>query len=268
MRKLNVTLSAGLAIVLSSPVSIAQDVAKRKTATAQRSVVSRTEALRVINGQIRGRTVSGQVDRGARQTNFAFTFTKAEILNRRLQLTGDFTLEGDAARLSDRVSAIFAGSMATAANPWPNAREERKDAKKSKEEEKKAGEQRQGREAKDPEAASKLGQSAQSTQDTVRNTPSAVGEKTEQTQSLYAQSETATGCGVIFLRLMLPQRLRARMGVVAQPLQLGVVLKPFDNDRGEEIVNKICRLAQRVDTRGQSASPDQLDQLNRLLSSK
>ena len=135
--------------------------------------------------------------------------------------------------------------MATAANPWPNAREERKDAKKAKEEEKKAGEQRQGREAKDPEA---------------------VREKTEQTQSLYAQSETVTGCGVIFLRLMLPQRVRVRLGAVAQPLQLGV--KPFDNDRGDEIVNKICRLAQRVDTRGQAASPDQLDQLNRLLSAK
>src|SRR5439155_17483035 len=116
--------------------------------------------------------------------------------------------------------------------------ERRSDAKKSKDQEKKAGEQQQGREAKNPETAGQLGQLAQSTQDTARATPPAPGEKTEQTQSLYAQSETSTGCGVIFLRLTLPGRLRARIGAAAEPLQLGVVLKPLDNERGEWIIEE------------------------------
>jgi hypothetical protein len=212
---------------------------------------------------MRGRTVSGQFNQGARLTNFTFTFTRAEVVNGGLQLKGDFALEGGRARLSDQVFATIAGAIAAAANPWPRAGDEpRKDAGKPREDEKKAGEQRQGREAKNPEAAGQLGQLAQSTQDTARTTPPAPGEKTEQTQSLYAQSETVTGCGVMFLKLMLPPRLRARMGTVAAPLQLGIVLKAFDNERGEEISKQICRLAQTSENRDRSAS---LAQLNRLL---
>ena len=263
MRNRKITLSAGLAILLSSPVSIAQEIAKKKTATAEGGAAIRIEPLRVINGEMRGRTVSGQFNQGARLTNFTFTFTKAEVVNGRLQLRGKFALEGGGARLPDQVIPTIAGAIAEAVNPWPHpGEEERKDAQKSKEEEKKAGEQLQGREAKNPEAAGQLGQLAQSTQDTARKTPPAPGEKTEQTQSLYAQSETGTGCGVMFLKLMLPHRLRARMGAVAGPVQLGMVLKAFDNERGEEIIKQMCRLAQTFENRDQSAS---LDQLNRLL---
>jgi hypothetical protein len=263
MRNRTIALSAGLAILLSSPVSIAQEIAKRKTATAEVGAATRIEPLRVINGEMRGRTVSGQFNRGGRLANFTLTFTKAEIVSGRLQLRGDFALEGGGARLNDKVIATIAGAIAEAANPWPHPGEEqRKDAKKSKGEEKKAGEQRQGREAKNPEAAGQLGQLAQSTQDTVRKTPPAPGEKTEQTQSLYAQSETLIGCGVMFLKLMLPHRLRARMGAIAESLQLGVVLKPFDNERGEEIVKQVCVLLQISESHNQSVS---LDQLNRLL---
>jgi len=262
MRHRKITLSVGLAILLSSPVSMAQEVAKKKTADGH-GVASRIEPLRAINGEMRGRTVSGQFNQGARLTNFTFTFTKAEVVKGRLQLRGDFALEGGGARFSDQVIATVASAIAEAADPWPGPREElRKDAKKSKEEEKKAGEQRQGREAKNPEAAGQLGQLAQSTQDTARKTPPAPGEKTEQTQSLYAQSETGSGCGVMFLKLTLPRRLRARMGAVAGPLQVGTVLKSSDNKRGEEISKQICRLGQTFENRDQSAS---LDQLNRLL---
>jgi hypothetical protein len=258
--------SAGLAILLSSPGSIAQETAKRRMAT-EGGTATRIEPLRVINGEMRGRMVSGQFNQRARLTNFTLTFTKAQLVNGRLELRGDLALDGDGARLIGQVIATIAGAIAAAVNPWPHAGEEpRKDEKKSKEEAKKAEEQLQGREAKNPEATSQLGQLAQSTQDTARKTPLAPGKKTEQTQSLYAQSETVTGCGVMFLKLTLPKRLRARVGAIAEPLQLGVVLKSFDNELGEEIVKQVCLLLQKSDSRSQLVSLDRLNHL--LVSSK
>jgi len=257
MKNRKITLSVALAILVSSPVSIAQQGAKKKTATATEGGAStRVEPLRVIGGELHGRTVKGQVTQGVIATDFSFTIMKAEIVNGRLQLSGDFALGVARRQMSDRVTATIGGVMSNAANPWPSSREERRsEAKKSKEEEKKAGEQQQGREAKNPETAGQLGQLAQATQDTARKTPPAPGEKTEQTQSLYAQSETSTGCGVMFLKLTLPRRLRARIGAIAEPLQLGVVLKPFDNERGEEIVKQVCLLLQISESRNQAVKP-------------
>ncbi|PYT03618.1 MAG: hypothetical protein DMF60_17765, partial [Acidobacteria bacterium] len=233
-----------LAVLLSSPVSMAQHGVKKKAATAAPGgASSRVEPLRVIGGELYASTVTGQVKQGAIATDFSFTITKAEIVNDRLQLSGDFALGGSRAQMRDHVTATIGGVISNAANPWPSAREERRsEAKKAKEQEKKAGEQQQGREA--------------------RTTPPAPGEKTEQTQSLYAQSETSTRCGVLFLKLTLSRRLRARIGAAAEPLQLGVVLKPFDNERGEGIVKQVCLLLQNSESRNQSAS---LHQLNRLL---
>lgn len=264
MKNRRIILCVVLAILLSSPVSMAQQAVKRKAATAAKDgASSRVEPLRVIGGELYASTVTGQIKQGAIATDFSFTITKAEIVNGRLRLSGDFGLGGAPAQMSNQVTATIGGVMSNAANPWPSAREERRsDAKKSKEQEKKAGEQQQGREAKNPETAGQLGQLAQSTQDTARTTPPAPGEKTEQTQSLYAQSETSTGCGVMFLRLTLSRQLRARMGVNAEPLQLGVVLKPFDNERGEEIVKQVCLLLQISESRNQAV---RLAQLNRLL---
>ena len=48
---------------------------------------------------------------------------------------------------------------------------------------------------------------------------------------------------------------------VAEPLQLGVLLRPFDNERGEAIVKQICLLLQTSKSSNQSQT---LDQLNRL----
>jgi hypothetical protein len=260
MKNRKITLSVTLAILLSSPVSMAQQGVKKRTTTVTPSSV---EPLRVISGELHASTVTGQAKQGVTAIDFSFTITKADIANGRLRLSGDFTLGRALAQTRERVTATIGGVMANAANPWPNARQERRsEAKKSKEEEKKTGEQQQGREPKDPETAGQLGQLAQSTQDTARKTPPAPGEKTEQTQSLYAQSETATGCGVMFLQLTLSRRLRARIGATAGPLQLGVVLKPFDNERGDEIVKKVCLLLQISNNRDQSV---RVDQLNRLL---
>lgn len=266
MRHQKTVMLVTLLVLLFQSALMAQTGAKKKAATfAGGGTSGGVEPLRVINGEMRGHTVTGRFQQGGRTTDFAFTVTKADVVNGRLQLTGGFALGGTVAQPGDQVSATIAGVMASAANPWPSAREvQSKDTKKSKEEGKKAGEQQQGREAKSPETVSQLGQLAQSTQDTARKTPPAPGEKTEQTQSLYAQSEANTGCGVMFLSLTLPQRLRARMGQAFDPLQLGVVVKPFDNERGEEITRVICRLLQTQESKAQSAG---LSELNRLLSS-
>jgi len=262
MKNRKIILSVVLTILLSSPDSMAQHAVKRKAAAAPGGASSRVEPLRVIGGELYASTVTGQVKQRAVATDFSFTITKAEIVNGRLRLSGDFALGGSRAQRSDQVTATIGGVISKAANPWPSARESTDESKKSKEQEKKAGEQQQGREARNPETAGQLGQLAQSTQDTARTTPPAPGQKTEQKQSLYAHSEKSTACGVLFLRLTLPRRLRARIGTNAEPLQLGVVLKPFDNERGENIVKQVCLLLQMSESGNQAAA---LAQLNRLL---
>lgn len=256
MKNREYTLLVALALLVSSPVSTAGQALKKKPTAA---AANRTEPLRVIGGELHASTISGQVTQGWRPTTFSFTLTKAEIVADRLRLSGDFALHLAQTKMSDKVTATIGGVVSKASNPWPSARQERRtDAKKSKEEQK-AGEQQQGREARNHESASQLGQLAQSTQDTARKTPAASGVKTEQTQTLYADSETSSSCGLVFLRLTLPRQLRSRLGATTEPLQLGVVLKPFDNKRGEEIVKQVCLLLQ---TSSRSAN---LDQLNRLL---
>lgn len=96
----------------------------------------------------------------------------------------------------------------------------------------------------------------------MRNESLNVSLSTEQTQSLYAQADANTGCGVMFLGLTLPQRLRGRMGRGVESLQLDVVFKPFDNERGEEINRAICRLLQIREAGEQAAG---ISDLNRLL---
>ena len=140
MKNRKITLSVALAILVSSSVSIAQQGAKKKTATATEGGAStRVEPLRVIGGELHGRTVKGQVTQGVIATDFSLTIMKAEIVNGRLQLSGDFALGGARSQMSDRVTATIGGVMSNAENPWPSAREEkRSEVKDSKEKEKKA----------------------------------------------------------------------------------------------------------------------------------
>jgi hypothetical protein len=81
-------------------------------------------------------------------------------------------------------------------------------------------------------------------------------------QDRQSEPEITNSCGVVFLNLTLSRQLRARLGSTAMPLQLGVVPKPFDNGRGEQIVKQICQLLPESKSRNQSA---ELDRLNRLL---
>jgi hypothetical protein len=265
MKKQKVALLLALAITLPSAAATAQTRADGvKAARAGSTASSGVEPLRVINGEMRGRKITGRFRKGRRPVEFSFIITRADVVNDRLQLGGDFALNGSSRRRNDEVTATIAGAMTKIDNPWPQASDQpRQVDRKSK-----AAEQAQGREAKSPEVSGQLGQLSQATQDTARKTPSPPGERNEQTQSLYAQAEAGNGCGVIFLKLTLPARLRAEVGAGREPLQLGVVTALFDNRTGEEINRQICRIIRARENR--SAASDMsasVQQLNRLLAS-
>ncbi len=231
---------------------------------AQSSAARKVEPLRVINGQMRGRAIAGRFMANGRPEDFSFVLSKAEIVGGKLQLIGEFRL-GRQARAAEQVKANIAGAMAKTLDPWPSASDEEPEQKSKTD----ADEQKQGREAKNPEASGQLGQLAQSTQDTARKTPNIPGERNEQTQSLYSQAEMATGCGLIFLSLNMPERLRARMGADARPLQLGVVLAPLDNKLGEDINRRICALVQMSSNKsGETSLTASVEEFNRFLASR
>jgi hypothetical protein len=252
------------AVFTSSSIASAQVKAKSKrNQTVTSAPRSSVEPLRVINGQMQGRTIAGRFLMNGRQSDFSFALSKAEIVDGKLQLAGDFRL-GRNARAAESLKAVLAGTLAKADNPWPDASDEAPKPKPKAQ----ANEQQQGREAKDAEAAGQLGQLAQSTQDTARKTPPAPGERTEQTQSLYAQAEMGTGCGVFFLSLDLPPRLRASMGAGERPVQLGVVLAPLDNRTGEEVNRRICAIFRMSGDKSTSNRlSEYVDEFNRYLAS-
>jgi hypothetical protein len=187
--------------------------------------------------------------------------SKAEIVGAELELVGDFRA-GAGDRIGQKVRSRIAGTMAMAANPWPHASDD-----DSEEATKPSDEQKQGREAKNPETAGQLGQLAQSTQDTARKTPPAPGNPAEKKEPVYGEVENISGCGVLFLSLDLPLRVRTAMSA-GRALQIGVVLAPLDNRVGEEINKRICSLVRMLNDKSnpQSVSAG-LVELNRLLAS-
>lgn len=208
-----------LAVIFLTDISAAF---AQKRAPAKRAAVETTaetvEPLRVIGGEMSGRTVAGEFSANGRPAKFTFTLARAEIAGGRLQLSGAFSVDN---RLSQVLTARLVGMMATAGNPWPSAREER---------------------------------------------PKAKAQATEQTQSLYAQAEAATDCGALYLRMELPPRLRAAMGAGSEPMQMGIVLAPMDNRKGEEINHAICQIYKILNNKAAGGNLSaSLDALNRLL---
>ncbi|HYP28741.1 MAG TPA: hypothetical protein VE262_18665 [Blastocatellia bacterium] len=262
--KRHLALILALGAILAAPTaSDAQLKGKAKRGQAAAAAAGGVEPLRVLGGQMRGRVISGRAPMNGRPSSFTFGVTKAEVRDGRLHLSGNFSL-GRARRAPEVVSAKIAGTMAKAANPWPGASDDA-----PKKDEPPAGEQQQGREAKSAEAAGQLGQLAQSTQDTARKTPAPPGERTEQTQSLYAQAEAETGCGILFLSLELSPRLRAAIGAGPRPVQVGVLLAPTDNRLGEEINRRLCAIVRLSgDKPGDARLNAAVEELNRLLASE
>ena len=263
MRRLFVVL---ITLALLSAASAAQTRAKRQrtaaSSSAANTATSGIEPLRSIAGELNGRTVAGTFEGNGRSVPFTFTFTRADVIGDHVQMSGDFQIGG---RVSQKLQSRLVGTMATADNPWPSAREEAPKVKPK--ENAKAGEQKQGREAKNPETAGQLGQLSQSTQDTARKTPPAPGERNEQTQSLYAQAAEGVGCGAFYFTIELPPQLRAAMGAGQQAVQMNVVLATIDNPEGEQISRLICRAHRLAITKSAGDNTGSLEKLNRLLSS-
>jgi len=118
-RTLLTFLLAQLLILPISPTAAFQ-VSTSLGVRVKRAAPSPLEPLRVINGQMQGRTVGGEFVRNGNPTNFSLTITKAEIVGSKLELRGDFRT-GPGSRNTQSVRAKIAGSMAMAANPWPHA---------------------------------------------------------------------------------------------------------------------------------------------------
>jgi hypothetical protein len=233
-------------VILTASTASAFQAPPEQKVDVKKAVPARIEPLRVINGKMQGRTVAGQFVKNGRQSDFFLTLTRAEVVGAKLELIGDFRT-AQSSRRTQTIRAKIAGSMAMAANPWPHASDD--DAEeRTKKEPAPAGEQKQGREAKNPETAAQLGQLAQSTQDTARKTPPAPGKTTEKPRSGYDESEKISGCGVLFLSVELPSQLRVSMGA-ARPLQVGVVLAPLNNNLGEEINKRICTIVRMLDAK-------------------
>lgn len=258
MNKKHLALILALGATFAASPALAAQAKKGKSAG---NAASRVEPLRVINGQMKGRAITGRFMANGRPQDFSFALSKAEIVGGKLQLAGDFRL-GQTSRAGEPVKAGIAGATSKTTDPWPSASDEEPEKPKESQE------QKQGEKAKSPEATAQLGQLAQSTQDTARKTPNVPGGRNEQTQSLYAQAEMATGCGLIFLSLDMPERLRARMGADARPLQLGVVLAPLDNKLGEDINRRVCALIQMSSKKsGESKLTASVEEFNRFLAS-
>jgi hypothetical protein len=111
-------LTLGFAFAASS-IGSAQVKASKKASPGVRSAApGSVEPLRVINGQMRGRNISGQFMLNRLPSDFSLVLTKAEIVGEKLLLTGDFRL-GPRTSALPNVRARIAGTMAKAADPWP-----------------------------------------------------------------------------------------------------------------------------------------------------
>jgi hypothetical protein len=108
-------------IFTGSPAPASQISNERKVNQNVRvSAPARVEPLRVINGEMQGRTIAGQFIRNGRVSNFSLTLTKAEIVGAKLELLGSVRTSPNL-QSAQNVRVKIAGSMAMAANPWPHA---------------------------------------------------------------------------------------------------------------------------------------------------
>src|SRR5436190_6197483 len=115
-----------LTLMLLSSAMASGQVKAKKTGGAARTptanaAASSIEPLRSIGGELNGRTVAGEFKANGRDVPFTFTFTRADIIGDRVQLSGDFAM---GARVSHKLQSRLVGTLATAENPWPSARDE------------------------------------------------------------------------------------------------------------------------------------------------
>lgn len=238
----------------------------RRTRPAAVRAPARVEPIRTLSGRMVGNKVTARL--ADDRTEFDYTVTGAQVEDGRLRFHGAVSAPAGAG--GETASAMLVGTLGRSRDPWPWASSPRRH--RAVEQPPQPATQPQGREARNPETAGQLSPLSQATQSTARTTQTptapegrkpAGGEVTEQTQSLYTAIDAGSGCDVLYLKMQLPAPLAARAGT-SEPVQLGVVLAPLDNQRGVEINQHVCRIVRALAS-GQSFEPH-LAQLNRLLS--
>jgi len=242
-----------------------------------------TEPVRALTGKMQGNRIAARTNDD--RPIFDYVITGAQVVDGKLQFQGTINQTGrkaapKGATPGGMASAMLVGTLSRARNPWPNASAAPARRASNTTGQAATGQpatQPQGREARNPETAGSLGQLAQSTQSTARTTQTptapegrkpAGGEVTEQTQSLYTKVDTGTGCEIFFLQMQLPAQLTAATRA-SRPVQLGVVIAPMDNQRGEEINKHVCRIVRSLGSTqgGGQEAETQVAQLNQLLKS-
>ncbi|MEJ7713628.1 MAG: hypothetical protein WKF84_28215 [Pyrinomonadaceae bacterium] len=260
--------------------------------SASSSAVGKREPVRALSGSMMGNEIATRL--GNDRPGFKYILRSARLVDGKLQFDGSVQPAGAASSTSGgggaAMTATLVGTLSRARNPWPDASESSAPQRRNRERaaastaaatgpSQSAGQaQTQGRETRNPENTAQLGSLSQSTQPTARTTqtptapegqrPSA-SEANEQTQSLYSSADVGLGCEILYLKVMLPARLATTAKTQNQPVQVGVVLAPQDNKRGEEINNQVCRVVHALQGSqqggGGQTAETQLAQLNRLL---
>ncbi|MBA3439138.1 MAG: hypothetical protein H0T92_04635 [Pyrinomonadaceae bacterium] len=244
---------------------------RRRSATAANATQMQRLPAYSLSGIMTNNRIATRTDND--QPGFDYVVTGAQVVDGKLQLQGVISSAGRTD--TTPVAAVLAGTMARARNPWPSAASapERRTRQASAAAGTPPAGSPQPGQPPSGEAGADLGQLAQTAQSTQTPTPTptsprggrpAAGEVTEQTQSLYTATDTGTGCELMFLKMQLPTQLAAAARS-KQSVQLGVVLAPMDNQRGEQINGHVCRIVRALDAKqdGKSlqASVNQLNQM-------
>lgn len=277
MRKIGLCLVAAVSVAVMTADVAAQRAKgrsiRRRSATAANVTQMQRLPAYSLSGIMTNNRIATRTDND--QPGFDYVVTGAQVVNGKLQLQGVISSAGRTDSMP--ITAVLAGTMARARNPWPSAAtapERRRAQQGAAAGAPQSGTQVQGREPRNPETAAGLGQLAQTTQSTQSPTPTPTspqgrrptgGEVTEQTQSLYTSVDTGSGCELMFLKMQLSPQLAAAARA-NQSVQLGVVLAPMDNQRGEQINGHICRIVRTLDGKQDDKTLQaSIEQLNQML---
>ncbi len=246
---------------------------RRRSATAANATQMQRLPAYSLSGIMTNNRIATRTDND--QPGFDYVVTGAQVVDGKLQLQGVISSAGRTD--TTPVAAVLAGTMARARNPWPSAASA-PERRRTRQASAAAGTPPAGSpqpgQPPSGEAGADLGQLAQTAQSTQTPTPTptsprggrpAAGEVTEQTQSLYTATDTGTGCELMFLKMQLSPQLAAAARS-KQSVQLGVVLAPMDNKRGEQINGHICRIVRTLDGKQDDKSLQaSVEQLNQML---
>lgn len=182
------------------------------------------KAARTVSGVMKDNRIavrrSDWINRGA--PLFNVTLTDARIVEGRLEFTGSLQRAGR--QKAQPLAATLVATSARSANPWPNA-----NAPTS---------QPRQRAIQNAQGQQPTANQAQPPGNPQAPPPAERAERNEQTQSLFSAGESGTGCELLFLKMQPTAQ--------AAPLQVGVVLAHQDNERGNEINKRVCRVVRAL----------------------